>query len=58
MQAGLSLKCVVCEQISFAPDNYAGFYDSLLAGLFWISTQISCAGPVESLHVLDHIGDH
>ena len=36
MQAGLSLKCAVCKQLSFAPDYYAGFYDSLHAGYFWI----------------------
>ena len=34
----------------YAPDNCAGFYDSLRAELFWISTKISYAGPVESLH--------
>ena len=43
---------------SFEPDYYADFYDSFHVGYFWISTQISCAGPVETFHILDHIGDH
>ena len=57
VQAGLSLKCAVCKQLSFAPDYYADFYDSAC----WVildNIQISCAGPVESLQMLDHIGDH
>ena len=41
---------VVCKQQSYVHDYYAGFYDCLHVGQFWISTQITCAGPVESLH--------
>ena len=48
MMLRLLLPCFRLEP--YAPDSCADFYDSLRAGLFWISTQISFAGPIESLH--------